>query len=252
MSSFCKIQTKADKNASCAGNSAKHVSRTRTSFGLTSCQSVYVVKVQLRCRRQGNGPTLIWPTLQPTDQPTESDRKIPRHPIEKLCNGPIRSLALGKKNSMMPSDRIENSDRKPFYPLKGRSVGGLTRKVSHSGLASLFTCGWLEAGQRTEAHLANRLLECKVARTNKSYSKNVLCIYLTPSPTNRAFYLSRTIQFWLRAILSFINHKIIKYELKHFFSQFSITIISLFVFVISLRYKKMCSLFNIFKFVFRR
>ena len=29
-------------------------------------------------RRQGNGLTLIWPTLQPTDQPTESDRKIPQ------------------------------------------------------------------------------------------------------------------------------------------------------------------------------
>ena len=46
--------------------------------------------------RQGNGPTLIWPTLQPTDIPTESDRKIPRHPIEKLCKGPIRFLASVK------------------------------------------------------------------------------------------------------------------------------------------------------------
>ena len=47
--------------------------------------------------RKGNGPTLIWPTLQPSDRSTESDRKIPRHPIEKLCNGPIRFLASVKR-----------------------------------------------------------------------------------------------------------------------------------------------------------
>ena len=30
-------------------------------------------------RRQGNGPT-----FQPTDRPTESDRKRPRHPTERV------------------------------------------------------------------------------------------------------------------------------------------------------------------------
>ena len=35
-------------------------------------------------------------TDQPTNRPTESDRKIPRHPIEKLYNGPIRFLASVK------------------------------------------------------------------------------------------------------------------------------------------------------------
>ena len=34
--------------------------------------------------------------------------------------------------------------------------------------------------------------ECKVACTDKSYSEHVLCKYLTPSPTNRTLYLSRT------------------------------------------------------------
>ena len=32
--------------------------------------------------------------------------------------------------------------------------------------------------------------ECKVARTDKSYSAPILCTYLTPNPTNRALYLS--------------------------------------------------------------
>ena len=48
-------------------------------------------------------------------------------------------------------------------------------------------------------------IECKVARTGKSYSEPVLCTYLTPSPTNRAHYLSRAVQIRLRTILSFIQ-----------------------------------------------
>ena len=42
------------------------------------------------------------------------------------------------------------------------------------------------------ASLTNKQLcseECKVARTDKSYPKPVLCTYLTPCPTNRALYL---------------------------------------------------------------
>ena len=55
-------------------------------------QNIFLRKKQGR-GRQGNGPTLFGPTFQPTDQPTESDRKRPRHPTEKYCNGTIRSLA---------------------------------------------------------------------------------------------------------------------------------------------------------------
>ena len=59
-------------------------------------------------RRQGNGPTLIWPTLQPTNgirpkNTTASDRKI----VQRADSVPF----LGKKFSKMPSDRIENSAR---------------------------------------------------------------------------------------------------------------------------------------------
>ena len=56
--------------------------------------------------RQGNGPT-----FQPTDRPTESDRKRPRHPTGKVLQRDDSVPCLSKKFSMMPSDRIENSAR---------------------------------------------------------------------------------------------------------------------------------------------
>ena len=61
------------------------------------------------------------------------------------------------------------------------------------------------------------LVDCKVARTDKSFSEHVLCTYLTPSPTNWALYLRRAVQIRLRTILSFI---VIKYELKIFSADF--------------------------------
>ena len=41
-------------------------------------------------------------TDRPFNQPMESDRKIPRHSFEKLCNQPIRFLALVKSFQWCP------------------------------------------------------------------------------------------------------------------------------------------------------
>ena len=54
------------------------------------------------------------------------------------------------------------------------------------------------------------MYKCKVAHTDISYSEPVLCTYLTPSPTNRALYLSRAVQIRLRTILSFVQSYIIR------------------------------------------
>ena len=48
---------------------------------------------------------------RPFNQPTESDRKRPRHPTEKVLQRDDSFPCLSKKFSMMPSDRIENSAR---------------------------------------------------------------------------------------------------------------------------------------------
>ena len=51
-----------------------------------------------------------------SDRPTESDRKRPRHPTEKVLQRDDSVPCLSKKLSMMPLDRIENSARWQHLP----------------------------------------------------------------------------------------------------------------------------------------
>ena len=59
------------------------------------------------CWRPGNGPT-----FQPTDRPTESDRKRPQHPTEKVCKRDDSVPCLSKKFSMI---RIRSIDTIYFF-----------------------------------------------------------------------------------------------------------------------------------------
>ena len=61
------------------------------------------------CQRQSNGPTHFRMTFQPTDQPTESDRKLLRHPIEKVCKRDDSPFPQNKvfNDAMGPNQKID-------------------------------------------------------------------------------------------------------------------------------------------------
>ena len=66
---------------------------------------------------QGNWPTLIRSTLQPTDRPTNSDRKRPRQPTEKVLQQDDSVPCLIKEFLMT------NFNTKMFFgPMKHKSL----------------------------------------------------------------------------------------------------------------------------------
>ena len=130
------------------------------------------------------------------------------------------------------------SDRKPFYPLKGRLEGRPEECQSNylapnigaiqTSLPELETFFWCKTAFQAAGfgHFVgftilkdlggfSETAECKVARTDKSYSEPVLCTFLIWA---RQIGLSTWVQPYKSDSGQFcLSYNRIKYELKHFF-----------------------------------